>query len=318
MEENVLRTIPEEKNPISSIRAHTDSVDFIRLHTRTSEFLVSASHDRTLKLWDLSRETCMQTLSGHTEAVFCCDVNSSGSIVSCSPDESVRVWDYKTGREVSRGLGHSYKIYYVLFINDHEFVSCGRDRKILQWDTKKMNSPVRRIGDDSSGTFRALAYQNNLLLASTAESGIECFTYSSGSCLFKNQIEYDLSVFPEDKVWVSDPSIIYSVKFTSPQEYLTAHQDMAIRKFHIQDSNPNQNMLRRCHYDSVRHIELFPNDHMLITTCQDGSARIWDNYRPKFTLTGHSQIASCACISPDSSRCYISSYDQSISIFALA
>jgi WD40 repeat protein len=156
-----------------------------------------------------------------------------------------------------------------------------------------------------------------MLLASTAESSLECFNYSSGSAIFKQNVEYDLSVFPEDKLWVAEPRIIFSVKFLRNEEFLTAHQDMAIRKFHREGGSISQNMLRRCHYDAVRHIEMFPDEGSFITTCQDGSARIWENFRPKFTLTGHSQIASCAVISPDSRRCFVSSYDQSVSIFAL-
>lgn len=315
---NTVRTIPEERYPISNIRAHTDSIDFIRLHYKPpNPFLVSASHDKTLKIWDIQRESCLITLQGHTEGVFCCDVNSGGNIVSCSPDETVRLWDSKTGKEASRGLGHSYKIYYVLFIDDHQIVSCGRDRKIFQWDTKKMNSPVRRIGDDSSGTFRSLAFKNNTLVASTAESGIEGYNYSTGSRLFKETVEYDRTVFEEENLVLGDPTIIYTIKFMQNEEILTGHQDMAVRKFHKSSSGIEQNMLRRCHYDSVRHIELYPEEYKMITTCQDGSGRIWENFTPKYTLTGHSQIASCACITPDSSRAFISSYDQSISIFSL-
>lgn len=317
--ENLIRTIPEELSPISTFRAHTDSVDFIKLHTKSSSpFLVSASHDKSLKIWDIQNQSCLSTLQGHTQGVFCCDVNSSGLIASCSPDETVRIWDSKTSREVSRGLGHSYKIYFVLFIDDNQIVSCGRDHKILQWDTKKMNSPVRRIGDDSSGTFRSLAYKNNTLIASTAESTIEAYTYSSGQPQFKQSIEFDSNVFDEEKVIIGDPSIIYTIKFMQNEEILTGHQDMAIRKFHKVGSGLEQNMLRRCHFDFVRHIELFPDESKMITTCQDGSGRIWENFRPKYSLTGHSQIASCACITPDSSRAFISSYDQSISIFSLA
>ena len=314
-EDHFIRSIPPEIQASGNFRAHTDSVDFIRYYEQgQSPFLVSASHDKTLKIWDLASHTTVSTLTGHSEAVFCCDVNEAGQIASCSPDESVRIWDHRSAKEVCRGLGHTNKIYYVIYTSPTTLVSCGRDRKILQWDTKKMNAPVLRYGNDSSGTFRCVNFNGSVLLASTSESTLEAYDYRTGSNIFTQEIEYDPTVVSEDQAFFGPPSVIYSVKMFRNGDFLTAHQDFGIRRFKF--SQPPQLIsLRRGHFDAVKHIEISGDNSMYVSTGQDGSVRVWNHDVPEYTLVSHTQVASCACVSADNSRVITSSYDQSISVF---
>ena len=180
-----------------------------------------------------------------------------------------------------------------------------------------MNAPVKRFGDDTCGTFRSLAKHENILLASTAESGLEAYDYDNGRVLFKYNIEYDTSVFPEDQEFLDPPAIIYSVKFFKNGEFISAHQDMAIRKFHYSQGHVTMDYLRRGHFDFVRYVEISNDNSIFITTGQDGSVRLWENHLPTASLIGHTQIASCACITSDNSRVITSSYDQNINIFDL-
>lgn len=52
------------------------------------EQLVSVSVDKTIKLWDLKRKTCVATLTGHCGVVFSVKVLSDVQLVSGS-NESV-------------------------------------------------------------------------------------------------------------------------------------------------------------------------------------------------------------------------------------
>ncbi|KAI6102751.1 WD40 repeat-like protein [Pisolithus croceorrhizus] len=55
--------------------------------------LVSASHDRTVKVWDLEEGKCTATLSGHRGAVTCIALGED-KIVSGSDDGDVRIWNF--------------------------------------------------------------------------------------------------------------------------------------------------------------------------------------------------------------------------------
>jgi F-box and WD-40 domain protein 1/11 len=68
--------------------------------------IVSASGDRSVKVWDVRTGACMRTFSGHTKGIACVQFDGR-RIVSGSSDETVRIFDRATGAEVACLQGHS-------------------------------------------------------------------------------------------------------------------------------------------------------------------------------------------------------------------
>ena len=62
------------------------------------EYLLSASRDKTIKLWDAIGGICLFTFTGHDNWVrSLCEHPNGKYIVSCSDDKSIRLWDLKSG-----------------------------------------------------------------------------------------------------------------------------------------------------------------------------------------------------------------------------
>ncbi len=62
------------------------------------EYLISASRDKTIKLWDAIGGVCIFTFTGHDNWVrSLCEHPNGKYIVSCSDDKSIRLWDLRTG-----------------------------------------------------------------------------------------------------------------------------------------------------------------------------------------------------------------------------
>ena len=56
--------------------------------------MVSASWDKTLKVWDLGSGECQRTLQGHSAGVVCCAIAPDGrTVVSGSDDKTLKVWE---------------------------------------------------------------------------------------------------------------------------------------------------------------------------------------------------------------------------------
>jgi len=66
---------------------------------------VSASFDRTLRVWDLETGQELHTLRGHEGSVEAVAVTADGHAVSASYDRTLRVWDLDTGAEIARFSG---------------------------------------------------------------------------------------------------------------------------------------------------------------------------------------------------------------------
>ncbi|KAF2704438.1 WD40 repeat-like protein [Pleomassaria siparia CBS 279.74] len=68
--------------------------------------IVSASGDRTVKVWNVRTGACLKSFTGHSKGIACVQFDGR-RIVSGSSDETVRIFDRATGAEVACLQGHT-------------------------------------------------------------------------------------------------------------------------------------------------------------------------------------------------------------------
>ena len=118
---------------------HTENITC--LTTLAEGKLVSASDDKSLKLWDIQSKTCMITLSEHRQRITAICQPRMGVIV-VSQDKSLLIWDYlsetaKLPRSREVLIGHTSTIYGILRLNNSEILS-GEFNGILKiWNIDK-------------------------------------------------------------------------------------------------------------------------------------------------------------------------------------
>ena len=97
---------PRTGKTIRTIKAHTGRITDAAI-SPDGTYAVSASDDRTLKVWDPATGEELRTLRGHDGKVKGCVVTPDGSyVVSSGWDKTVRVWDPATGEELRMLAGH--------------------------------------------------------------------------------------------------------------------------------------------------------------------------------------------------------------------
>ena len=70
-------------------------------------FIVSASSDNTLKIWDVKSGDLLKTLHGHQGSVVSCCLSSDDRfIVSASEDRTLKIWDVESGALLKTLQGH--------------------------------------------------------------------------------------------------------------------------------------------------------------------------------------------------------------------
>jgi F-box and WD-40 domain protein 1/11 len=114
-------------------RAAVNVVDFDEKH------IVSASGDRTIKVWTATTCEFVRTLSGHRRGIACLQYRGN-IVVSGSSDNTIKIWDIEHGTCLRSLEGHEELVRCIRF-DDKRIVSGAYDGKIKIWDLKAALDP---------------------------------------------------------------------------------------------------------------------------------------------------------------------------------
>ena len=107
--------------------------------SRDSKWLLTASRDRTARIWPVDTSGDEKVLSGHSLSLASASFDPKGErVVTGSADGTIRVWDAKTGRELAALHWHNEGVNQVQFSpNDNKILSASDDGTVMlgQCDT---------------------------------------------------------------------------------------------------------------------------------------------------------------------------------------
>lgn len=144
---------------------NNDEVTDLKFSSNGSHLAVSTNSEH-VHVYDSKTLGCLDTLTGHNEAVLSldCTRKSVGSesamdlLVSGSKDNTVRLWDisnvpHEKGSCLAVGTGHVSAVTGVAFSASGDFlVSSGADKLLRVWDVARvLNTRIQRLKSVTSG-----------------------------------------------------------------------------------------------------------------------------------------------------------------------
>ncbi|KAA6400868.1 MAG: putative U4/U6 small nuclear ribonucleoprotein Prp4 [Streblomastix strix] len=85
------------RRTIDTVLAHSALVSAVRHEPNFGDFLISVSHDRTIKIWNAHSFTCIKTLTTHGDIIFGADIGRNNRyIASCSNDRTWKLWGHQS------------------------------------------------------------------------------------------------------------------------------------------------------------------------------------------------------------------------------
>lgn len=124
----------ERGKVVRTFRGHGDAVTALAIAPEQQQVL-SASRDKTVRLWTLTSGRCLHVLTGHTEGVTDLTISPDESVaLSAGLDKDLRLWNLTTAACDAVLQGHASHITGVRITPDGRFAfSVSRDRTLRLW-----------------------------------------------------------------------------------------------------------------------------------------------------------------------------------------
>ena len=292
--------LPTTAGPV--LVGHGDWVQSVAF-SPDGKWLVSASNDKTLKMWDVRAGRLHASWPGYGYPINSVTFAPDGrSLATGGNDGTVRLWEVRSAQARQVWRGHGSSVYAVAFSPDGTRVAAGgKDQTIFVWDVKS-GKRLLALDGHSSDVF-ALVYSpdGRMLVSAGGDRRIRVWSTTSGEELvsFDGHRDQILALaYSPDSRWLASGDAgktirlwdmqrmshsrtitelsqsVLSLVFARDGGWLAAAS--ADSKVHLLD--PGSGILLQSlagHSDIVQSVAVSPDGTQLASGSRDKTARLW-------------------------------------------
>lgn len=320
---------------LKSLEGHRFPIEAVAISS-DNRLAISASQDKTLKVWDIQTGEFVQILEGHSHWVTVVEICADNKrVASGSVDGTLKIWDLPSGKTIFTLEGHSNWITAIAITPDSKFIVSGsRDNTIRIWNLETGKLLLTFGEHDEDITALQISSDGSLLVSASRDGIIKLWDMNTNRCRISfghrlNEIK-DVAIMPDNiriltasvhgniLVWdlVSGQIIhmLHGNGIFNATQFHSQNED-ALRKISY-TQNP---LLFHGNYGSISALSISSDGKLAVSSHQDGNIRVWDinSGTVMQTLVGHSGAVTDVVMTSDGNIAVSSSKDYTLKVWAL-
>ncbi len=306
---------------------------------------VTASRDKTARVWDVATGNSLLTLNHPTEVHNASFSPDGKRVVTASADGLARVWDVSAAPASPAPMilrGHTGALWVAVFSPDgKQILTASSDQTARVWDaTTGRTLALFTLASEVRGA--AFSPDGKLIVTASSDNMARVWNAATGSVMAElvghTKPVLDANFSPDGKrivtagddaaaiVWDGSgkkllelrehaDSVFRAAFSPDGKKIITASADQTVRIWNA-DTGKVTDVLSG-HKHEVRSAVYSGDSRLILTASGDKSARVWDAVAgvELIALSGHSDIVWNAQYSPDNTRLATASFDQTARVW---
>ena len=284
------------------MRDHSSVINSVFIN---KDYILSAGHDRAVKLWDKITGNCLKTFEGHKGAVEAAVMTSDCKyILSGGYDMSVRLWDLEKGKSLRAFDGHTARISSLALTSDDLMViSAADDHSLKLWKVVS-GTLVRTFEERDSEIYSvSLSKDNRMALSTGCDRRFFLWKMDTGKYI---------RIFKGHKGLVSS-----SVFSGDGKSALSGSYDMTLKLWNVSTGECMKTF--EGHSGEVSSVAISPDGKWALSGSYDRTLRLWDLEMGKtiYVFEGHSDDIMAVALSEDMRWVLSGSKDKTLRLWEL-
>lgn len=166
-----------------TLTGHSDKVCAVDVSKVSSRHVVSSAYDRTIKVWDLVKGYCTNTLIFYSNCNALCFSMDGQTIFSGHVDGNLRLWHIQSGKLLSEVAAHSQAVTSIsLSRNGNVVLTSGRDNLHNLFDVRTLEvcGTLRATGNRMASNWSrsCFSHDDSHVAAGSADGSVYIWSVS--------------------------------------------------------------------------------------------------------------------------------------------
>jgi WD40 repeat protein len=260
--------------------------------------IVTASNDKTARIWDANTGAVLMELKGHGETVTSAAFRPDGAqVVTASNDGVAIIWDAETGEPLATLKGHGAGVTSAAFSPDGaRIVTASGDGTARVWDVRTAKEVVKPYVHSKAVRSAVFSPDGARIVTASDDNVARIWDAATSAVLATLEGHRDKGVFAG---FSPDGARIVTASWDGTARIWDAGRSAVLLKL-------------EGHGGSVVAAAFSPDGGRVVTGSNDNTARIWDAATGSLVITlevpGDREVS--AAFSPDGARIVMTSFDK--------